>query len=178
MAALMAAAPIVAAGLSIQPAKADPVAKPLSVQVGVGSFTGNAGNRTERTGVHAGASYAMTSSPDIPGSRYGVDVDENYNSRGGSHMNVAGVTLAARVPLQTATAGKPLIYGGLGLGAFNLQGHNMGTGTTSFQKTNFGGKAMVGVDTGRAFVEGSYIVAGSASGVRADSVNLGVGMHF
>ncbi|MEO7715947.1 MAG: hypothetical protein ABIY70_07085 [Capsulimonas sp.] len=54
------------------------------------------------------------------------------------------------------------------------------TTTTSESGTGWtlGGKILAGVDFGTTFVEASYIIAGSQKGVRADSYNLSVGVHF
>ncbi|BDI33816.1 hypothetical protein CCAX7_58670 [Capsulimonas corticalis] len=55
------------------------------------------------------------------------------------------------------------------------------TTTTSSQSANgwsLGGKILAGVDFGKTYIEASYQIGGSKLGVRSDTANLSVGVHF
>jgi hypothetical protein len=178
--------------------------KPISIQLGVGSATSSStSDAISSTSFHAGAALALTDTTTLlalPGSE-GIDVDYNHGAGNGGHFDAYGATYTNRISLVPKIA-QPLTahvvpYVGFGVGVFQdqvskevsstkttelraLQDLTAATATSSSStSTNLGGKLLVGVDTPTGvFVEASYIISGSAGGVRTDSVDLAVGMHL
>jgi hypothetical protein len=153
--------------------------------------------------LHAGAALTLTDTTTLfalPGSE-GIDIDYNHSSGHGGHLDAYGATYTNRISLipkiaQPLTA-RVVPYVGFGIGIFRNQVSKRVTtnaplldgfrpdveGTTTTTKsgssTDLGGKLVAGVDTPTGvFVEASYIISGSAEGVRTDSINLSVGMHL
>jgi len=184
---------------------AEPAANPLSAQIGVGWLTDtDARKATSNTGIHAGIGFRL-SNPSLLSPVNGkpsIDLDYNNNSGHGNHVNVLGLSYTERVSLGApAESGGSRPYVGLGIGAYHSDLRSSRTTTTttttggqsgspgstvtttttttaSKSKWNLGGKVLAGIEFGKTFVEASYIISGSTEGVRTDSANLAVGMHF
>lgn len=184
---------------------AEPVANPLSAQIGVGLLTDSDARRaTNNAGIHAGIGFQL-SNPSLLSPVNGkpsIDLDYNSNTGHGNHVNVLGLSYTERVALGApAESGGARPYVGLGIGAYHTDLRASVTTTTTTQtggssgtpgstvtttttktesksKWNLGGKVLAGVEFGKTFVEASYIISGSTEGVRSDSANLAIGMHF
>jgi hypothetical protein len=178
-------------------------AKPVSVQIGLGSaLSSTATHATGSTSVHAGLSLSLSDTTTLfmlPGTE-GIDVDYNRSTGHGGHADVSGITYTNRISLIPKIAPKiaqqVVPYAGFGIGLFDDQVSKQETTTSdlgyvmrpaaaesvsnvSKSNTSLGGKLVAGVNIScGAFIEASYIVSGTSEGVRTDTVNLAVGMHL
>ncbi len=181
------AALFLAAACKPAPAQAQ-TAKLFSVQVGIGDqMTSKARRQVGSDSLHVGASLNFGNGSTLfvlPGTQ-SADFDYNYASAHGGRLNAYSLMYANRVylvpHLAQSVVHHVVPYVGFGIGAIDTEVRRpFATGHTSGNKTNLGGKLMLGVDLpSNLFVEGSYILsAGSADGVRPDSLNIAVGLHF
>jgi hypothetical protein len=158
-----------------------------SIQVGAGTaLSSSARDNAGSTDLYAGASLNLSNTSTLfvlPGTQ-GIDFDYDYSSGHGGHLEAYGLTYSNRISLvpkvaQALTA-HVVPYVGFGIGAFEDNvGKKVNGATQSDTKTNFGGKVMAGVNFGGGpFLEASYIISGESEGVRTDSLNLALGLHF
>ena len=162
--------------------------KLFSVQVGIGDeATSKARSQVGSDSLHAGASLNFGNGSTLfvlPGIQ-SADFDYNYASAHGGRLNAYSLMYANRIYLVPHLA-QSLVhhivpYAGFGIGVIDTEVRRRDDGVTnSGNKTTVGGKLMLGVDLpSNLFVEGSYILAaGSADGVRPDSLDIAVGIHF
>jgi hypothetical protein len=155
--------------------------KPLSVQVGVGWPTDSDVRKgTSNTGIHAGLGYQLpTMGQGQTAAKASLDLDFNNTTGHGNRLTTYSLEAAERIPMSSGPASASGPYVGLGVGAVHIDAHGGGESKT---KTQFGGKALIGMSMGDTFVELSYNYNGKVSigshDFKADTVNLSVGTHF
>jgi len=72
-------------------------------------------------------------------------------------------------------------YIGASIGAFrnHVRSTSISSVVTTDTKTVLGGSVLVGFNFAQnAFVEASYRISGSVDGVRCDTINVALGVHF
>jgi len=204
LAAAVAAAPAVLT-LSAPGLLAQDVAKPWSVKAGVNWLSSGEGrDGAGSTGYSIGAGYTLPS-PSLLSPRSGrasVDVGYSRNSDSGNHLEAWSVQYVERIPVSRSSS-KSVPYVGIGVGLYRLDGRvttlssggsiptgsgleaaaispgTPGSVTEDDSRTTLGASFIVGTNIGEsAFVEASYNLTGKVAGVRADSVNLSVGIRF
>lgn len=161
-------------------AKADPVQKPWSVQVGA-SWPGNGQAKHDEgsTVVNAGLDYAIaktgTSAPALPS----IYFDYAGGSDHGGSLNSYGVGVAVRA-YGTNPAGNTSIgmspYYGAGVGAYWTQDKDNGTSKTD---ANIGGKIFAGLEfSGSYFVQVGYDWLPKSQGADPSNLGVDVGLRF
>jgi hypothetical protein len=151
--------------------------KPYFAQLGISSLlNSNSRSATSSTGTHITLGYSLGASTlinvkDKPANA-SIDLTYNTSSGHGNRLSSTGLFYTARAPLTDSEDG---IYGGVGVGLVSTTAKSV----VSKSKTNLGINLLVGKPLSNGLmVEAGYQIAGSASGVKADSLKLAIGKRF
>ncbi len=161
----------------------------LSIRAGF-SYLANKDSRdaTSNSGWTAGLSYDLQSKylggAGAGNNKVSIDLDWDSHNGQGNTIETGALQLAVRSAATTDTGGRhhrnaaynSTPYFGAGIGAFR---NRISGGGASDTKTNFGGSVLVGMNFSQnSYVELSYRISGSIDGVRCDTIDAVVGMHF
>jgi hypothetical protein len=166
----------------ISSVKADQIAKPWSVKIGVAwPSQDQAKTDSNTTNLLAGLDYAVSKTSENNPAYNSVYFDYQGGSQNGGHVYSYGLGLSERAYLTPTTAGAtaPTFYYGAGIGAYYVDILNTGSLSTSATKTNLGGKLLAGIETNQSyFAEFSYTWIPKAASADPSSLGLLVGVRF
>lgn len=163
---------------------------PFSVRAGY-SYLANKDTRdaTSNSGFTVGASYDLQSKymggMGAGNNRVSIDVDWDSHRGNGNIAETGSLQLAVRSAAQGKMAGGFAPYFGASVGMFRNHYRVSTTSVSAVVTTNsatknvFGGSVLVGANISQqAFIEIAYRLSGSVDGVKFDTINAVVGVHF
>lgn len=163
---------------------------PFSIRGGY-SYLANKDSRdaTNNSGWTVGGSYDLSgkymAGMGAGNAKVSIDVDFDSHRGNGNTIESGALQIAVRSAMTTGGKGMGAPYIGASVGAFRNHISTTSTSVSSVVTTNsdtktvLGGSVLVGMHFAQnAFVEVSYRISGTVDGVRCDTINAAIGIHF